>query len=71
MGDVLSIIAVAVLLVLIVMSVRKQRTLAAATQAEVDDRIGLDNAQYDRSVARRAEARAAHSDSKTEAAEPG
>jgi hypothetical protein len=70
MGDVLSIIAVIVLLVLIVLSVSRQRTRAATTQAEIDTRIGLDDAQYERSTRRRAEVRAAHSDAKAKAAEP-
>jgi hypothetical protein len=62
MGVVLSIIAIAALTVLIVVSVRMRRTAAAQERAEVQGRIGLDNAQHERSMTRRAEARAAHND---------
>ena len=59
MGDVLSIIAIAVLLVLLVVSVRRQRAIAAQNHAQERGRIGNDEAQRERSMRRRAEARAA------------
>jgi hypothetical protein len=54
MGDVLSIVAIAVLMVLIVVSVRRQRASAAVTAAEAQDRIGSDGAQHERSMRARA-----------------
>ena len=62
MGVVLSIIGIAALTVLIVVSMRMRRAAAAQERAEVKSRIGLDGAQQERSTARRAEARAAHKD---------
>ena len=62
MGDVLSILAVAVLLVLIVVSVRKQRAATAGDDAELQTRIGSDNAQRERSMAHRAKIRGAQQD---------
>ncbi len=62
MGDVLSIVAVAVLLVLIVVSVRKQRAMTAGDDAELQARLGSDDAQRARSTAHRAKIRAAQQD---------
>ena len=62
MGVVLSIIAIAALMVLMVVSMRMRRTAAAQERVEVQARIGLDGAQQERSSARRAEAKAAHKD---------
>ena len=59
MGEVLSIAAIAVLLILIVISVRKQRTMTADEDAELNARIGSDDAQALRAAAHRAEVRAA------------
>ena len=58
MGDILSILAVAVLLALIVVSVRKQRAATANESAELEARVGSDNAQRERSMAHRARVRA-------------
>ena len=60
MGEVLSIVAIAVLLVLAVVSVRKQRAEASDEDAELKQRIGADNAQQQRAEAHRAKVRAAH-----------
>jgi hypothetical protein len=60
MGDALSIIAIVLLLALVAVSVRKQR--AGATQANLDTEArnaGAD-VQRERSLRRRAEARAEH-----------
>jgi hypothetical protein len=54
MGDLLSIVAIAVLMVLIVVSVRRQRVSAALEAAEAQDRIGSDGAQHERSMRARA-----------------
>jgi hypothetical protein len=62
MGDVLSIIAIAVLLVLVVVSVQKQRASRVQEDAELSNRVGSDNAQAERSAALRAEVRAASKD---------
>jgi type II secretory pathway pseudopilin PulG len=62
MGVVLSIIGIAALTVLIVVSMRMRRAAAAQERAGLQSRIGLDGAQHERSMARRAEARAAHKD---------
>ncbi len=71
MGTVLSIIAIALLLTVLLMSVRKQRATAAAERAEAPTRAGADGAQYERSVHNRAVARQAHLDSKEHAAGDG
>jgi hypothetical protein len=71
MGDVLSIIAIALLLTVLVMSVRKQRATAADERAHVGIRAGADGAQYERSMANRAAVRQAHLDSKEHAAHDG
>jgi hypothetical protein len=68
MGDVLSIIAIVLLLTVLVVSVRKQRAMAADERAHAKVRAGADGAQYERSVAHRAAARKAHLDSKEHAA---
>ena len=54
MGDLLSFVAVAVLMVLIVVSVRRQRASAAVEAANAEDRIGFDGAQHERSMRARA-----------------
>jgi hypothetical protein len=59
MGDVLSIIAIAVLLGLVFVSVRMQRAGTAEARAEADARAEGDAAQHERSLASRAEVRAA------------
>ncbi|HZO60046.1 MAG TPA: hypothetical protein VFB51_10165 [Solirubrobacterales bacterium] len=59
MGEVLSIIAIAVLLVLIVVSVRKQRAMTADEDAELEARLGTDDAQAQRAAASLADVRAA------------
>jgi hypothetical protein len=59
MGEVLSIFAIAVLMVLIVVSLRRQRALAANDEAQARTRIGYDEAQHERSMQRRAESKAA------------
>jgi hypothetical protein len=71
MGDVLSIIAIALLLTVLVMSVRKQRATASAERAQAGTRAGADGAQYERSVRNRAVARQAHLDSKEPAVGDG
>ena len=71
MGDVLSIIAIALLLTVLVMSVRRQRANAAAERAQAPARAGADGAQYERSMRNRAAARQAHLDSKEHATPEG
>ena len=58
MGDVLSIIAIVVLVSLAVISVRMQRATVANEDAELEARVGADGAQWERSAALRAEVRA-------------
>jgi hypothetical protein len=58
MGEILSILAIAVLLVLIVVSVRRQRAATAHEDDKLQARIGLDDAQRERSAAHRAKVRA-------------
>jgi hypothetical protein len=58
MGEVLSILAIAVLLVLIVVSVQKQRAATAHEDDELQARIGSDDAQRERSAAQREKIRA-------------
>jgi hypothetical protein len=67
MEDVLSIILIAVLLVLIVVSVTKQRRTAAGQRDEAATRAGSGAAQYERSMRSRAEVRQAHLDAKEKA----
>jgi hypothetical protein len=62
MGEVLSIAAIAVLLVLIVVSVQRQRASRVHEDAELGARIGSDGAQAERAARIRAEVRAAHKD---------
>jgi hypothetical protein len=62
MGDVLSIIAIAVLMVLVVVSVQKQRASRVHEDAELSARIGTDGAQAERAARIRAEVRAASKD---------
>jgi hypothetical protein len=62
MGDVLSIIAIAVLMVLVVISVQKQRATKVHEDEELSARVGSDGAQYERSQRMRAEVRAASKD---------
>jgi hypothetical protein len=71
MGTVLSIIAIALLLTVLLMSVRKQRATAAADRAQAPTRAGADGAQYERSMRNRAAARQAHLDSKEHATHDG
>jgi uncharacterized membrane protein len=58
MGDILSILVIAVLLVLIVVSVRRQRAATAHDESELATRVGADDAQRERSAAQRAKVRA-------------
>jgi hypothetical protein len=58
MGDILSIIAIAVLVVLVVVSVRMQRAAVAGEDEELQARVGADGAQAERSARLRAEVRA-------------
>jgi hypothetical protein len=58
MGDILSILAIAVLLALIVVSVRRQRAATANEDEELQTRIGTDDAQRERSATQRAKIRA-------------
>jgi hypothetical protein len=58
MGEILSIIAIAVLVVLAVVSVRMQRAAVAGEDAELQARVGADGAQQERAAAVRAEVRA-------------
>ncbi len=62
MGDVLSIIAIAVLMTLVVVSVQRQRAARATEDAELKTRVGSDGAQQERSARVRAEVRAAQKD---------
>jgi hypothetical protein len=62
MGDVLSILVVAVLAALIVVSMRRQRLATATSDADLKDRVGADGAQRERSMAERAKVRAAQQD---------
>jgi hypothetical protein len=61
MGDILSILAIAVLLALIVVSVRRQRAATANEDEQLQTRIGTDDAQRERSAAQRAKIRAGSS----------
>jgi hypothetical protein len=58
MGDILSVLAIAVLLALIVVSVRRQRAATANEDEALQTRIGTDDAQRERSAAQRAKIRA-------------
>jgi hypothetical protein len=58
MGELLSIIAIAGLLVLVVLSVMKQRGGMSQADADEEARTAGAEAQRDRSMRRRAEARA-------------
>ena len=60
MGDVLSIIAIGVLLILIVISLQKQRASRVNEDAELGARLGSDGAQAERAAAIRAEVRRAN-----------
>ena len=61
MGTILSLIAVAVLLVLIVVSLKKQRDISVAEkQAAARAYTGEADAQHERSIRRRDSVRAAH-----------
>ena len=62
MGDVLSIIAIVGLLALVVISVTRQRAGMSQTKADEDARTEGADIQRDRSMARRAEAKAAPHD---------
>ena len=68
MEDIVSIIAIVMLLLVLVASVRKQRANAAYKRAQTPARAGADGAQYERSMRHRAEARQAHLESKETAA---
>ena len=59
MGELLSIIAIVLLLVLVAVSVRKQRVGMSQTRLDKDARNAGAEVQRDRSLRRRAEARAA------------
>lgn len=61
-GDTLSIIAIVVLLALVAMSLVRQRALKAQTRAANQTRTAGGEDQRERSVRRRAEARAEHRD---------
>ena len=62
MGDVLSIVAIVVLLALIAVSVRKQRLGMAQARAVEDSRAEGGDVQHQRSLRQRAEVRAAARD---------
>ena len=62
MGEVLSIAAIVVLLVLIAFSVRKQRVGMGQTRAVENARTEGGDVQHERSLRRRADARAAARD---------
>jgi len=62
MGDILSIVAIAVLMALVVVSVRRQRAATADEGAELEGRLGTDGAQQERSARLREEVRATHRD---------
>ena len=62
MADVVSIIGIGLLLVVLVVSVRKQRAAEAYDRAHAKTRPGSDGAQEERSVRRREAARAAARD---------
>ena len=62
MGEMLSIIAIVGLLALVVVSVSRQRAGMTEARAEEDERIEGADVQRDRSMRRRAEARAAPQD---------
>jgi hypothetical protein len=59
MGDALSIVAIVGLLVLVAISVRKQRLVMTHTRADERARTDGDDVQRQRSLARRADVRAA------------
>lgn len=56
MGDVLSVVGIAVLLVLLVVSVRRVRAQTVTDQMEADSRVG-DATQQERSARHRADVR--------------
>ena len=62
MGVVLSIVAIAVLMVLVVVSVQRQRASRVHEDAELSSRVGADGAQAERSAQVRADVRAASKD---------
>jgi hypothetical protein len=70
MGDVLSIVAIAVLLVLLIASVRQVRAQAKVARMEADTRTDSNAAQHERSVRNRAQARAAQASSPSAGVEP-
>jgi hypothetical protein len=61
MGDVVSIIGIAVLLVLLAASVRTVRAQKAAARLEADTRTDSNVEQHERSMRQRAQVRADHS----------
>jgi hypothetical protein len=60
MGTTLSIIAIVLLLALVAYSMIKQRAGTAEMRSENEARIAGQDDQHERSMSRRAEARAAH-----------
>jgi len=60
MGDVLSILAIFLLVGLVIVSVAKQRAGMSQAKTDADARIEGADAQRERSIQRRAEARTAH-----------
>jgi hypothetical protein len=60
MGEALSIIAIVLLLALVAVSVRKQRAGAMRTNLDTEARNAGADVQRERSLRRRAEARAEH-----------
>jgi hypothetical protein len=60
MGDALSIIAIVLLLALVAVSVRKQRVGLTQTKADEEARTAGGDVQRQRSLRRRADARAEH-----------
>lgn len=62
MEDILSVIAIALLLIVLVASLRKQHVKEADERAHAQPRLGSDGAQEERSMQRREAARAAARD---------
>jgi hypothetical protein len=70
MGDVVSIAGIAVLLLLLMASVRKVRAQQKVARLEADTRTDSNAAQHERSVRHRAQARAAQASAPPAGAEP-
>jgi hypothetical protein len=66
MGDVLAIVALAVLVGLVVLSAKRQRAGAASEKQEAKVRSNVGTAQHERSTARLTAARSAHDQAQME-----